>query len=49
MGGSGQFGKLLVEKCWYLERNFGIWREILPFCIQNYVNCGKFGSLIAGK
>ena len=28
VGKSSEFGKLLAGKCWYLEGNFGIWREI---------------------
>ena len=39
VGKSGEFGMLLAGKCWYLEGNFGIWREIVPICTQKYINC----------
>ena len=35
MGKSGEFGKLLAGKCWFLAWNFGIWTEIVFFfCTQ---------------
>ena len=29
---NGEFGKLIPEKYWYVEGNFGILGKILPFC-----------------
>ena len=37
-GKSGELGKLLAGKCWYLEGNFEIWKEIVHFCTQKHIN-----------
>ena len=49
VGKSGEFGKLLARKPWYLEGNFGIWREIVHFLHKNIYSEFKFGGLLAGK
>ena len=49
MGKSGEFGKLLAGKSWYLEGNFGLWREIVHFSTQNMYSEFKFGGLLARK
>ena len=46
-----EFGKLLSKKSWYLERNFGIWMEFVPFLMHTKtdISCSKFGSLLPGN
>ena len=49
VGKSGELGKLLAGKCWYLEGNFEILREIVHFCTQKHIKLFKFGGLLARK
>ena len=41
---NGEFEKLLPGKFWYLERNFGIQKESVPF-VTKFSTCRKFGWL----
>ena len=50
-GKSGEFGKIFAGKCWFMYsiEIFGILMEIVPFFTQKHTNCGKSGTLLAGK
>ena len=49
MGKSGELGKLLAGKCWYLEGNFGIWKEIVHFCTQKHIDCLNLEACLPGN